>query len=66
MIKATFGLTKEPFNREVFELLSQQQQILEIIKIHAQHGGFIHMDVMYLSFAGAKNLFGSAWISGRR
>jgi type II secretory pathway predicted ATPase ExeA len=40
MIKATFGLTKEPFNRETPELMSQQKQILEIIKIHAQHGGF--------------------------
>lgn len=40
MIKATFGLTKEPFHQETPQLLSQQQQILDIIKIHAQHGGF--------------------------
>ena len=40
MIKATFGLTKEPFSREAPELLPQQAQILEIIRIHAQHGGF--------------------------
>jgi MSHA biogenesis protein MshM len=40
MIKTTFGLSKEPFNRESPELLSQQKQILEIIKIHSQHGGF--------------------------
>lgn len=40
MIKATFGLTKEPFNRASPELLSQQKQILDIIRIHAQHGGF--------------------------
>jgi MSHA biogenesis protein MshM len=40
MIKATFGLTKAPFNREAPELIQQQKEILEIIKIHAQHGGF--------------------------
>ena len=40
MIKALFGLTKEPFNRQDLALLSQQQQILDIIKIHAQQGGF--------------------------
>jgi len=40
MIKATFGLTKEPFNRTEFSLLSQQQAIFEIIKIHSQQGGF--------------------------
>lgn len=40
MIKATFGLTKEPFNRSELTLLSQQKSIIEIIKIHSQHGGF--------------------------
>ena len=40
MIKASFGLTKEPFSRETPELLPQQKQPLEIIKTHAQHGGF--------------------------
>lgn len=40
MIKATFGLTKEPFNRSELTLLSQQKAIIEIIKIHSQHGGF--------------------------
>ena len=40
MIKATFGLTKEPFNRTEFSLLPQQQAIVEIIKIHSQQGGF--------------------------
>jgi type II secretory pathway predicted ATPase ExeA len=40
MIKATFGLTKEPFNRTDLSLLSQQKAIFEIIKIHSQHGGF--------------------------
>jgi len=40
MIKATFGLTKEPFNRTELSLLSQQQAIFEIIKIHSQQGGF--------------------------
>ncbi len=40
MIKSTFGLTKEPFNRSELSLLSQQKTIIEIIKIHSQHGGF--------------------------
>ena len=40
MIKATFGLSKEPFNRTDLTLLPQQQRIFDIIKIHSQHGGF--------------------------
>lgn len=40
MIKSTFGLTKEPFNRSDLTLLSQQKQVLDIIKIHSQQGGF--------------------------
>jgi MSHA biogenesis protein MshM len=40
MIKAIHGVTKEPFNRNKLPLLPQQQRILDIIKIHAHHGGF--------------------------
>ena len=40
MIKATFGLTREPFFRADWALLPQQVEALEMIKIHAQHGGF--------------------------
>jgi len=40
MIKATFGITHEPFHRKDPKLLPQQQAIFEIIKIHAGHGGF--------------------------
>jgi type II secretory pathway predicted ATPase ExeA len=40
MIKATFGLTREPFFRGDWALLPQQMEALEMIKIHAQHGGF--------------------------
>jgi len=40
MIKSTFGITQEPFNRENLVLLPQQKRIYDIIKIHAQHGGF--------------------------
>jgi MSHA biogenesis protein MshM len=40
MIKSLHGLTKEPFNRHQLSLLSQQKQIADIIKIHAQQGGF--------------------------
>jgi MSHA biogenesis protein MshM len=40
MIKSTFGLTKEPFYRSDVALLPQQAEAMEMIKIHAQHGGF--------------------------
>ncbi len=40
MIKATFGLTQEPFYRSDVALLPQQVEAIEMIKIHAQHGGF--------------------------
>jgi MSHA biogenesis protein MshM len=40
MIKSVFGLTKEPFHRQGHALLDQQKQIADIIKIHAQQGGF--------------------------
>ena len=40
MIKSLFGITKEPFNRSALTLLPQQKNILDIIKIHSQQGGF--------------------------
>lgn len=40
MIKSTFGLTKEPFYRSDVALFPQQAEAVEMIKIHAQHGGF--------------------------
>ncbi len=40
MIKSIYGITKEPFNRHDLSLLPQQKQILDIIKIHSQQGGF--------------------------
>ena len=40
MIKSIHGVTKEPFNRSELTLLSQQRNALDIIKIHAQQGGF--------------------------
>ena len=40
MITATFGITQEPFNRSKPTLLKQQQDFLDMIKIHAQQGGF--------------------------
>jgi len=40
MIKSTFGISKAPFINDKMDLLPQQQKIVEIIKIHAQHGGF--------------------------
>ncbi len=40
MIKSTFGLTKEPFYLEHTSLLPQQSEVLEMIQVHASHGGF--------------------------
>ena len=40
MIKANFGIMNTPFIRNTNTLLSMQQEILNIVKIHAQHGGF--------------------------
>lgn len=40
MIKSIHGVTKEPFNRNDLALLAQQKEILYLIKIHAQQGGF--------------------------
>jgi MSHA biogenesis protein MshM len=40
MIKATFGITQEPFYRNEHALLPQQSEAIEMIRIHAQHGGF--------------------------
>ncbi len=40
MIKSTFGLTKEPFYRNDTSLMPQQTEVMDMLKIHAQHGGF--------------------------
>jgi MSHA biogenesis protein MshM len=40
MIKSLHGVTQEPFHRQVKALLPQQQQILDILKIHSGQGGF--------------------------
>jgi MSHA biogenesis protein MshM len=40
MIKSIMGITKEPFNRSDLTLLPQQKAIIDILKIHAQQGGF--------------------------
>jgi len=39
MIKQTFGITKVPFLQSDFSLLPHQQEIVDVIHIHAQHGG---------------------------
>jgi len=40
MIKALLGITKEPFNHTDLPLLAQQKHIVDLVKIHAQQGGF--------------------------
>jgi type II secretory pathway predicted ATPase ExeA len=39
MIRSHFGLQRNPFDTESTLLLDHQQQILEILKVHAQQGG---------------------------
>lgn len=40
IIQNSFGITQAPFQRSKPDLLEAQQAILDIISIHAQHGGF--------------------------
>lgn len=40
MINAIWGITQAPFQRDQLTLLPQQKNIVDIIKIHAQQGGF--------------------------
>ena len=39
MIRSHFGLQRNPFDTESILLLDHQQQVLEILKVHAQQGG---------------------------
>lgn len=39
MIRAFFGLTKNPFDPRELELLPSQQEILDTLKVHCQQGG---------------------------
>jgi MSHA biogenesis protein MshM len=40
MIKASFGIKHEPFHRLEPTLLAQQKDIVDILHVQAQHGGF--------------------------
>lgn len=40
MINSTWGITDLPFKTHTKQLLPQQQDIVDIIQIHAQQGGF--------------------------
>lgn len=40
MINAIWGITQSPFKCDKLTLLPQQKQVADIIKIHAQQGGF--------------------------
>lgn len=40
MIKSIWGIEQEPFKRDKLTLLAQQASLFDIIKIHAQQGGF--------------------------
>jgi MSHA biogenesis protein MshM len=39
MIRAFYGLTQDPFDHRGLELLPQQQEIYDILKVHCQQGG---------------------------
>lgn len=39
MIRAFFGLEKDPFSLESIELLPHQQEVLDILKVHSYQGG---------------------------
>jgi MSHA biogenesis protein MshM len=39
MIRSHFGLQRHPFDPESLELLAHQQEVFEILKVHAQQGG---------------------------
>jgi hypothetical protein len=40
MIRAHFGLVRDPFSAENITLLPHQQQVLDIVRVHCQQGGF--------------------------
>jgi type II secretory pathway predicted ATPase ExeA len=39
MIRSYFGLQRQPFDTENLSLLDHQQQVLDILRVHAQQGG---------------------------
>ena len=39
MIKQTFGISKVPFLQSEHSLLAHQQEVVDIVNIHTQHGG---------------------------
>ena len=39
MIRSFYGLTQNPFDRRELELLPDQQEILDTLKVHCQQGG---------------------------
>lgn len=39
MIRSHFGIQRNPFDTESIDLLSHQQEIFDILKVHAQQGG---------------------------
>jgi ABC-type cobalamin/Fe3+-siderophores transport system ATPase subunit len=40
MIRAHFGLVNDPFSAENITLLPHQPQVLDIVRVHCQQGGF--------------------------
>ena len=39
MIRSHFGLQRNPFDTDALLLLAHQQEVFDILKVHAQQGG---------------------------
>jgi len=39
MIRSHFGLQRNPFDTENLALLAHQQEVFDILRVHAQQGG---------------------------
>ncbi len=48
MIRSYFGLTQNPFDARELQLLPQQQEIHDTLKVHCQQGGLC-LVVLYLA-----------------
>ena len=51
MIRSHFGLQRNPFDPETLTLLAQQQEVFDILRVHAQQGG-LAFEVMPTALSG--------------
>ena len=43
MIRSHFGLDINPFSKEAIELLSQQKEVFDTLRVHSQQGGLCRL-----------------------